>query len=126
MKKVLILLSMMMIIFLSSCTRKIGWVGTNIGDKFNASYQFFDGKQISTLRLDAGETLKLDFELEIIKGSLILQMLDPNKNLVWQKRFFEDTSGNFTITPDIDGRYRLNVIGEETQGGFDLQWEILD
>jgi hypothetical protein len=53
-------------------------------------------------------------------------MLDPNKNPVWQKRFSEDTSGNFTITPDIDGRYRLNVIGEETQGGFDLQWEILD
>ena len=126
MKKALIIFFLIILLLLSSCTRKVGWIGIDIGNKFNAHYQFFDGNQISTLQLDAGETLKLKFELEIINGALTLQMLDPNKNTIWEKRFLEDASGNVEITPDIDGRYRLNVIGEETQGGFDLQWDILN
>ena len=126
MKKALIILFLITTMFLSSCTRKVMWVGTNIGNTFNATYQFYDGKQISTIRLDAGETLSLIYKIEVIKGELILQLLDPNKDPVWQERFVDDASGNFEITTDIGGRYRLNVIGEDTQGSFNLKWEFID
>ena len=126
MKKALIVLSLLTMIFLSSCTRKVGWVGTNIGNEFTARFQFFDGQQTDTIRLDAGERFNLKYEIEVVEGSLTLELLDPEKALLWEKRFLEKESSNFEFTSETSGQYTLKVIGREAQGSFDLRWEITD
>jgi hypothetical protein len=116
---VLILLSI-----LTSCNYRQGWVEVTYSDRMLATYSLFDGQSRTTVGLAAGEMMALEYDLEITKGSLSLQIVDPDRVVVWEDSFSESSTGSTSITAEIEGRYHLVVIGDSTKGGFDLRWEI--
>jgi len=127
MKKIWIAIFLIGTILLSACTTtKIGWVGTNIGNTFRASYQRFDGREIERIRLGAGESFALSYEVEVDEGSLTLQILDPGGDLVWEETYLEDTDSTFEFTPKNSGRYAIRIEGDQTQGSFELNWETAE
>lgn len=127
MKKGLIICFVIASVLLTSCSKtQTGWVATNIGENFQASYQRFDGREVETFQLDSGETFSLTFDIVVDEGSLTLTMIDPEDNQVWEETFSEDAQNSFEFTPETDGRYRLHIIGDETQGSFDLNWNITE
>lgn len=109
---------------LTSCVRKVGWVGLNYGGKLKASYRLFDGPQTSTVALDAGEQVSLTYVVEVDSGSLTLTLSDPAREVLWQEVFEGDGSGEFAFETGLDDRYALPAEGQETQGGFDIRWTI--
>lgn len=119
----LILLILVLSLALTSCTRKVGWVGINYGGKMKASYSLFDGPQTSTVPLEAGEQVSLSYEVVVDSGSLTLTLSDPDREVIWQEVFESDGSGVFSFGAELDGRYTLTTDGQETEGGFDIIWE---
>jgi hypothetical protein len=126
MKKVApwILAALVLSLALTSCVRKVGWVGLNYGGKLKASYRLFDGPQTSTVSLNAGEQVSLTYAVEVSSGSLTLTLSDPAREILWQEVFEGDGSGEFTFESGLDGRYTLTAEGQETRGGFDISWQI--
>ncbi len=126
MKKMMLLMTLIFAVFFSGCTTKANWVGMNYGDQFCATYFLFDGNQKETFSLTAGETLTLDYDVDVDAGRLTLQLEDASGEIVWAKTFLESAASVFGYTVLSSGRYTLKVIGDQTQGGFDLSWEISD
>jgi hypothetical protein len=126
MKKTLLtlLLIPLLALTLTSCVRKVGWVGMNVGNEMKASYRLFDGPQTSTIHLDVGEEVTLSYEVVVDSGALSLTLSDPDRQVIWVEVFESDEVGGFSFETELDGRYTLTTTGEETQGSFDILWEI--
>jgi len=125
MKKItlLTLLTLLLSLALTSCVRKVGWVGINYGGKMKASYRLFDGPQTSTVSLEAGEQVTLNYDVVVEEGSLTLTLADPEKEVIWQEVFESSGSGVFVFEAGQDGRYTLTTYGQKTQGSFDITWD---
>jgi len=126
MKKLMIAMILITVALLTSCTRQIGWVGLNYGNTFDFSYQFFDGKETERIEMAAGDTFRLSYDIEVNDGALNLELIDPDRDVVWQMTFREDVNDVFEFIPETGGRYTLNVIGDGTNGGVELRWKIKD
>ena len=125
MKKILILLTLLPIILLTSCSKtQVGWVGNNYGNTFNASYILFDGQERERIQLDAGDVFTLSYNLSVEDGALSLQITDPDKAVIWEETFLEDDEGDFSFTPQGSGGYILTITGDQAEGGFDLTWDV--
>lgn len=123
MKKILLTVVLISALSLTACSQKqVGWVATNMGDTFEASYRRFDGREVENYQLEAGESFSLSYDIEVDEGSLTLELVDPQDELVWEETFSEDDEDVFEVTPETSGRYRLRVIGDDTQGSFELNW----
>mgnify|MGYP006295936137 CR=1 FL=1 len=123
MKKTLLILSLILIALLTACTRQVGWVGLNYLNTIDVSYQLFDGKKVERIQVDAGETFNLTYDVEVDAGALRFDLLDPDRDLVWEAAFLEDGEDEMSFRAEQSGRYILRITGDQTQGGFDLRWE---
>ena len=110
---------------LTACNYRQGWVEVTYSDSMRATYALFDGQSGMAVDLAAGEMMTLAYDLEIIKGSLSLQIVDPDRTVVWEASFSESSAGSASVIVENEGSYRLVVIGNSTKGGFDLHWEIV-
>jgi hypothetical protein len=125
MKKHLILLLLLPVFLLTSCSRtQVGWIEMNYGNTFEASYRLFDGEERERIQIDAGDTLSLSYDLNVKDGALSLQFVNPDGDTLWEETFLEDGEGVFDFTAEASGRYTLVVAGDNTEGNFDLSWEI--
>ena len=115
-----------LLVILTGCNYRQGWVEMTYANRMRATYSLFDGQHGTAIGLIAADgTMTLTYDLEITKGNLSLQILNPGREVVWEDTFSESTKGSTSFTAEIDGRYRINVVGGETAGGFDLHWEIV-
>lgn len=124
MKKLTVTTALIILALLTSCTRQVGWVGLNYGNTYDFSYQFFDGKETEGIEIGAGDTFRLTYDIEVNDGALNLELVDPNRAVVWQANFLEDAKDVFEFVPESGGRYTLNIIGDGTNGGVELRWKI--
>lgn len=125
MKKYLILLLLLPVFLLTSCsTTKVGWVEMNYGNDFEASYQLFDGEEREKIQLDAGDTISLSYDVEVEDGALTIQFVDPDGDAVWEETFLENEENVFDFTAEASGRFSLIVAGDNAEGSFDFSWEI--
>ena len=125
MKKVLILLTLLPMILLTSCSKtQVGWVGNNYGNTFNATYMLFDGQEKERIQVDAGDVFTLSYDLSVEDGALSLQITDPDKTVLWEETFLKDDEGDFSFTSQASGRYILTITGDQAKGGFDLTWDV--
>jgi hypothetical protein len=111
---------------LTACNYRQGRVEVTYSDRMRATYALFDGQSGMAVDLAAGEMMTLAYDLEIITGSLSMQIVDPDRTVVWEDSFNESSTGSASVTAVIEGSYRLVVKGDSTKGGFDLHWEIAD
>jgi hypothetical protein len=125
MKKYLIVLLLLPIFLLTSCSRtQIGWVEMNYGNVFEASYRLFNGEERERIQIDAGESFSLSYDVTVEDGALNLRFVNPDGDTLWDENFIEDGEGVFDFTPEESGRYTLVVTGDNNQGSFDLSWDI--
>jgi hypothetical protein len=124
MKRIAIIASLMILFVLTACTIKAGWVSINFGNRFSANYQHFNGKQVDRIRMKPGETLTLNCEVEVKKGILSIQVVNPQGKLIWVEKFLEDAECHFGFTAETGGVYKVIVLGDQTRGSFELDWII--
>ena len=123
MKKLILVISLILVALLSACSRQVGWVGLNYLNTIDVSYQLFDGKKFERIQMDAGDTFSLTYDVEVDDGALRFDLVDPDREQVWEASFLEDSEDEMTFRVEKSGRYLLRITGDQTEGGFELRWE---
>ena len=107
-----------------SSSLKVGWRETSSLKRKQVQYVTFDGTQTKTFRAEAGQTITLDYEVTVEKGSLALKLVAPGGESLWEKTHNEDGEDAVSVTVPDDGRYTLRIEGEQTGGSFDISWSV--
>ncbi len=108
---------------LASCgPTYVGRVGSNVGNRMQASYQLFNGTEEKKIWVPITYGLTFDFKSAVEAGSLKMQLLSPEKNLLLDIE--PNTSGSHMFLADKTGNFYLIVTGNNTKGSYDFTWEI--
>lgn len=107
-----------------SSSLKVGWVEQSGFSQTTASYTTFSGTERRMLDADAGETISITYDVTVDEGALTLQIVDEEETAVWEQTFANDDAGLVDVPVENDGRYEIAIIGEETGGSFDLNWQV--
>ena len=102
---------------------RLGWVETSAQSQVKATYTEFTGKETRTVRAEPGTILYLEYDAQVNKGALHLEVDDPYGETVWCVSLCEDCGGTKTLPVAWAGCYTISVRGEGTGGGFDLKWD---
>lgn len=106
----------------AGCTRRVMWAGSESPCRTWATYKYFTGTDKKAIKVQDGDTLTIDFDSEVGKGSLTLTIEDPEGKSVFSMESGEEGSGKIEISES--GKYTLVIDGEETSGSFDINWYI--
>jgi sulfate adenylyltransferase subunit 1 (EFTu-like GTPase family) len=102
---------------------KVGWMGSSTAGKTSYRYARFSGIERKTIHASAGETLTLDYDVDVEKGALALRLRNSDSELLWEQTFDANAEDSVEIPLERGGRYLLQIEGRETRGSFDLAWE---
>jgi len=103
---------------------RIGWRETNTLRHKTARYRSFDGLERTSIRADAGETIEIDYAVEVEEGTLTLTLRDPDGEPLWEETFRADNADATRLSAPQSGRYDLRIAGNSTRGAFDVSWDV--
>jgi len=114
---------------------RIGWLESGGPRHKTARYRTFSGVERASFRVEEGQTVEIDYEINVEKGTLTLSVTDPDGEIVWEETFEEAVGdggepelsfrGEHALEPVAQtGRYKLRIEGDRTGGSFDLSWEV--
>jgi hypothetical protein len=119
-----LLFSAILLVGCGRSTVKIGWRETSGLKHTRANYVAFDGVEKRSFRAKEGETIALEGEVTVEKGSLTIELADPNDKILWEQTYTQDGDLSISMTASETGFYALRIVGDETGGGFDLSWDV--
>ena len=119
-----LLLTSILLIGCGSNTVKLGWSESRLPGCWRADYSTFEGVEQITFLAQKGQTVNLDYDVAVEKGSLTLKVVGPDGASLWEESFGEAADGVVTLTVPQKARYQMRVEGEETGGSFDLSWNM--
>lgn len=91
-------------------------------NSWNMRYGYLNGTQHKNIKLNSGEELTVNYSSVVKKGSLKILFLDSDKHKI--KNLLDDNSGKFKYTANKSGKYYLKILGDKTEGQFNLDWGI--
>jgi hypothetical protein len=104
---------------------RVGYVGSNIGNHSDFSYTTFTGTDVNTFSVNDGETLTLNYDVEMDKGVLTISLLEKQSgNLVWDKSFETSEVDQVSFEDLASGKYQIYFEGQDAGGGYDVEWVI--
>jgi len=107
-----------------SSTVKVGWVGSSGPGRMGYRYTTFDGVERKMFRAEADQAITLNYDVTIKTGSLLLKVVAPDGESIWETTFREDAADTVTLTASQDGLCAIRVEGQATGGSFDLSWSV--
>lgn len=105
---------------------KVGWRETSGLRHKTARYSSFSGVERASFRAQADETIELDYEVDVEKGTLALSLIDPDGEPLWEETFEDEATDTLRLNAPQSGRYQLRIEGDSTGGGFDVSWRVGD
>jgi len=87
---------------------------------WNMKYVYLNGTQHKTIKLNSGDEFTVNYSSVVKKGSLEILFLDTEKHKI--KNLLEDNGGKFKYTVNKSGKYYLKIVGDKTEGQFNLDW----
>jgi hypothetical protein len=88
------------------------------------NYSAFTGDEVKLVRAKAGQTLVLDYDVTVDRGTLEIRVEDPAGDAVWELAPQESVEDTVELELENDGRYAVVIEGEEMAGSFDVSWEL--
>ncbi|MEJ2210894.1 MAG: hypothetical protein P8129_17905 [Anaerolineae bacterium] len=120
-------LSLLIAGLLAGCqvdTVEVGMVETHLPGNWRASYRTFSGTKRDTFRAEAGQTLRLAYDVVVERGNLTIEVQDPDGKILWDASLQENKADVADVSLQKDGRYTLVVRGNDTGGRWNLTWDV--
>jgi hypothetical protein len=121
-----ILVLSMLVVALSACSLgsvRVGYVGSNFGNHSDFSYTTLTGRDVNTFSVNDGETLTLNYDVEMDKGVLTISLLEKESgDLVWDRSFETSEFDQVSFEDLASGKYQLRFEGQIAGGGYDVEW----
>jgi hypothetical protein len=105
-------------------SQRVLWRGSSVAGHIDAHFRYFNGDDARPFTGTAGERLTVRFDLEPAKGTLALRLLSPGGDTLWTHVAAEASTGTRTITLPESGKYRIGVAGEQSRGGFAVDYRL--
>jgi len=119
-----LLLMTSLLVGCGSSTVKVGWVGSSDSGHIGYRYTTFDGVERKTFRAEAGQTMTFDYDVTVEKGALVLKVVAPDGENLWEETFREDAADTVTLTASQNGFHTVRIEGQSTSGSFDISWSV--
>lgn len=107
---------------------QIGMVESNGLNSAEARFHTLSGRKTWRERLEAGDTLSLDYEAEVEKGTLALQVEDSKDAVIWEKVVAagEKATDEVEMVVEESGTYTIVVAGDDAGGRYQLAWDQIE
>ena len=139
----LILLFLLMAFSLGACTvledapdldfgevdnLQIGMVESSGFNSTEARFHTLTGRKSWRENLGKGDTFSLEYDAKLEKGSLLLQVENPQGEVIWERTVAEGESAGEVIelTAGESGTYTIAVVGDGAGGEYELAWEQVE
>ncbi len=107
-----------------SSTVRVGWVGSSGPGRMGYRYTTFDGVERKTFRAEADQTMTFDYDVTVEKGALLLKVVAPDGESIWEETFRKDTTDTVTLTAPQNGLYTVRIEGQATGGNLDISRSV--
>ncbi len=97
---------------------------SHILNQWKASYTSFTGVKTHSLRADAGQILMVNYDVQVDKGKLRLQVENADGEMVWEEAMQTGKSGTASVNLDQTGRYTIFIQGDRTSGSWAVNWDL--
>ncbi|MEJ2708170.1 MAG: hypothetical protein P8074_11200 [Anaerolineales bacterium] len=120
---------LMLVAFLLSAwgglsTVESGMTDSSLPGYLSFNYNKFRGVKKAKIHFDRGDEIRLYYNLKIKDGYLVVFVKDPQNRIMWQKTFKADATDTINLRSKRPGNYQLIIEGNNTGGGFDIQWNF--
>lgn len=105
-------------------TIKIGYSEISSPSGKSLEYQTFTGSTGAGVNLEQGETLVLNYDAQVTKGTLTLEVQNPDQDIVWDTRLQETVNNSVELQAQQSGNYLIMIEGDDTGGGLELSWSV--
>lgn len=113
-------------LLLAGCAATVGYVGNDYswGSKGEMSgrYKTFNGTKERKIKTDPGDTIVMDYDSSVKKGSLSLRLEGPDGSTM--KDFPVGEKSTIEVKSAYGGDYRVVVNGKNTGGSFSVSWKV--
>ena len=103
---------------------RIAMIGSSLPGEMSYSFRTFKGYESRSFDAVEGETITLDYQAQVDKGSLTLILEDPNGDIAWQIPLEDGLDDRAEVKVSQTGKYRIAVSAENAGGSFTVQWEV--
>jgi hypothetical protein len=104
--------------------RRVLWAGSSTPGHIGAHFRYFDGNDGRPVSGNAGGNLTIHYDLEPTKGTLALHVVSPEGDSIWTRSSSEPAAGSTTIPLQETGRYQVEITGQQSRGGFDVDYRV--
>jgi hypothetical protein len=101
---------------------RIGMFETRGPNHMAYSYTTFSGHESAPVELGSGQLLTVDYQVQMTKGNLSIEIQSPQNELLWQKNFESDASDSIELQPQEAGQYFIIISADSAGGSFDISW----
>lgn len=109
---------------LSGCSLVRGWNGDTNRSRRQASFGTLNASDPNEVSMTAGQTMDLSYSVTLNKGTLIITVLDPDGNVVFNTEFYRSDRGGTQIVAETSGTYKVVATGREAGGKYDIRWNV--
>ena len=98
------------------------WSNKNGKSYTLAKYSDYEGVTFVKLFAEKDMTVLFEYEINVDKGKLEVQIIDSKMNIVFSQDFDTSEKGSATVDFKKGENYKLKFIGQKTKGSYFYQW----
>ena len=103
---------------------RLGMYGDKSDSRLYYSYGTFSGIESNQVQVDQGQIIAFSYNLNVNKGSLIIEWQNPQGQVTWKQVFESQAQGSEVIPADLAGSHTIIIQGKDTAGSCDVSWDV--
>ena len=101
---------------------RLGWMGSEGPNYMKYQYKEFTGTENRMIYVNEPCNITIRYSIGVVRGRLILELVSPRGDIMWVRSFSNSTNGEDKVFVETPGWYNLVIIGQHTEGYFDVSW----
>lgn len=84
----------------------------------------FNGSKKYTVRAQSGQTLTLDYDVMLDKGTMDIQIKNADGDVIWETAIDDAATDTADLPIEKDGKYQVVLKGDDMGGEYDVSWDV--
>lgn len=103
---------------------RLGMFGDNTDGLIFYSYSTFTGVESDRIQAEIGQTIAFSYQVSVDKGSLIIELQDPEGEVLWHQDHDTNAQDELEIPVETTGTQTIIIQGKDTGGSFKVSWQV--
>ena len=103
---------------------RLGMFGDHQDSHSYYSYSTFTGVESERLQAEKGQSIAFSYQVSVEKGSLIIELQDPNGEVLWHQVHETHAQDQLEIPVETTGIQTIIIQGKDAGGSFEVSWQV--